>query len=257
MFSVSSHRYDCRMLRSLTKKAIVAAIVLMVCFLAVAAVGALLVLLATPVLAVGTLVACGLIFRAARRRTKGLRNRRLRAASRVEGWQRLYSRRDDLLVRWSRYETDVALMIDYPVMTDYSDPVIREVVRAMQGIRTAESMETGRGRAEDSALGRAVDRFEVAFLTAEKYARRCGQSKLTDQERRRLSTARQALNIILDGAAAPSEVQAAYRSLRSNLSGIIDLPERAVAELKSHSGARLTAAGATAYRPAERHAGVA
>lgn len=190
-----------------------------------------------PSLFIGAAVLLGLSVRGFRRKARLTRNRRDDAAARAESWRRLYKRRDDLLVKWSRYETDVSLMIDYPVMTDYSDPVIRDVIVAMQGIRAAEAeaLDVGRGHAERSQLHRAVDRFEVAFVTAERYARRWGQSKLSDAERSKLSTARQALNIILDGAATPSEVDAAYRSLRGSLRGIIDLPDRAVADLEAQT----------------------
>ncbi|GAA3293261.1 hypothetical protein ACFFON_02700 [Arthrobacter citreus] len=190
-----------------------------------------------PSLFIGAAVLLAVGVRGLRRRARRKQNRRDDAAARAESWRRLHQRRDDLLVKWSRYETDVSLMIDYPAMTDYSDPVIRDVIVAMQGIRAAEAeaLDIGRGHAEGSKLHRAVDRFEVALITAEKYARRCGQSKLSDAERSKLATARQALNIILDGAATPSEVEAAYRSLRGSLRGIIDLPDQAIADLESHT----------------------
>jgi hypothetical protein len=190
-----------------------------------------------PSLFIGAVVLLALGVRGLKRRARRERNRRDDAAARVESWRRLHQRRDELLVKWSRYETDVSLMIDYPVMTDYSDPVIRDVIVAMQGIRAAEAeaLDIGRGHAEGSKLHRAVDRFEVALITAEKYARRCGQSKLSDAERSKLATARQALNIILDSAATPSEVEAAYRSLRGSLRGIIDLPDQAIADLEDHT----------------------
>ena len=190
-----------------------------------------------PSLFIGAVVLLALGVRGLKRRARRERNRRDDAAARTESWRRLHQRRDELLVKWSRYETDVSLMIDYPVMTDYSDPVIRDVIVAMQGIRAAEAeaLDIGRGHAEGSKLHRAVDRFEVALITAEKYARRCGQSKLSDAERSKLATARQALDIILDGAATPSEVEAAYRSLRGSLRGIIDLPDQAIADLQNHT----------------------
>jgi hypothetical protein len=190
-----------------------------------------------PSLFIGAVVLLALGVRGLKRRARRERTRRDDAAARTESWRRLHQRRDQLLVKWSRYETDVSLMIDYPVMTDYSDPVIRDVIVAMQGIRAAEAeaLDIGRGHAEGSKLHRAVDRFEVALITAEKYARRCGQSKLSDAERSKLATARQALNIILDGAATPSEVEAAYRSLRGSLRGIIDLPDQAIADLQNHT----------------------
>ena len=191
----------------------------------------------TPSLFMAAAVLLTLGVRGVRRRARGKRNRLNDAAARADSWRRLHQRRDELLVKWSRYETDVSLMIDYPVMTDYSDPVIRDVIVAMQGIRAAEAeaIDRVRSHAEASALRRAVDRFEVALITAEKYARRCGQAKLSDAERSKLATARQALNIILDGAATPSEVEAAYRSLRGSLRGIIDLPDQAIADLEAHT----------------------
>ncbi|MBD8045188.1 hypothetical protein H9638_15360 [Arthrobacter sp. Sa2BUA2] len=184
---------------------------------------------AVPPLAIGALT--GLVIGAQRtsRALRGRRTARAEAQARAGSWEAACRRRDSSLVAWSRYETDVALLIDYPVMTDYSDPVIREVLVAMQGIREAE-------RGSDPArLHLAVDRFEVALRTAENYARRCGQSKLTDQERSKLATARTALNLILDGAASPSEVDGAYRSLRGSLRGIIDLPAPAEAGLEAHA----------------------
>ena len=219
----------------------------------------------TPSLFIGALLALGLGIRFGTRKARGRRNRRTAAAAQAESWQRLYARRDQLLVQWSRYETDVALMIDYPVMTDYTDPVVREVIVAMQGIRAAEAqaLDLGRGHAAGSQLSRAVDRFEVALTTAEKYARRCGQSRLTDAERSKLASARQALNIILDQAATRSEVDAAYHSLRGSLRGIIDLPETAVADLEAHTmqglgirphGAHQSGAPSPTTAPAERAA---
>lgn len=216
-----------------------------------------------PSLFIGALVLLTVGVRSSRRRARAAQSRRSDAAAQAESWRRLYMRRDELLVQWSRYETDVALMIDYPVMTDYTDPVVRDVIVAMQDIRAAEAeaLDLGRGPAEASKLFRAVNRFEVAFLTAEKYARRCGQSKLNAAERSKLAGARQALNIILDGAATPSEVDAAYRSLRGSLRGIIDLPDRAVADLEAHTRQSLgvhphgsTAASAAASTPANRAA---
>jgi len=163
---------------------------------------------------------------------------------RAADWTALRSRKEDLMLEWAKYETDVALMIDYPIMTDYTDPVVHKVVSAMQKIRTAEMMaiDPKTMDASDSALQGAVDEFELAFHTAEKYARRYGQTRLDPREQRKLSTARTALNIILDGDAPAFEVEAAYKSLRSSLKGIIDLPQRAIAELESKVRRELVAA---------------
>ena len=191
-------------------------------------------LFVAPALIVAALTAGVIVLRRSRRALLGRRGRKLDAAARARAWRELHARCDALMVRWSRYETDVALMIDYPIMTDYSDPVIREVLKAMQAIRSAEA-DGDHGDPARSPLRKAVDRFEVAFLAAERHARRLGQTRLSAQERGRLSAARAALNIILDPGAPPSEVEAAYRSLRSSLRGILDLPPQVTASLEARA----------------------
>lgn len=155
--------------------------------------------------------------------------------NRAKSWEELHARHDALILAWSKYETDVALMIDYPIMTDYTDPVIHKVIAAMQKIRTAKMMHEDETKIEahDSSLNDAVNEFELSFQAAERYARRYGQTKLDPREQRKLSAARSALNIILDGESPAFEVEAAYKSLRSSLKGIIDVPEKAVAELEA------------------------
>jgi hypothetical protein len=165
----------------------------------------------------------------------GFKTRKMTIAQRAADWATLRTRKDNLMLEWAKYETDVALMIDYPIMTDYTDPVVHKVIVAMQKIRTAEMMtaDTLSTDAADSSLQTAVDEFEIAFHAAERYARRYGQERLNPREQRKLSAARTALNIILDGDSPAYEVEAAYKSLRSSLKGIIDLPQQAVASLES------------------------
>jgi len=157
------------------------------------------------------------------------------ARLRAEGWQELHTRHDSLMLEWSKYETDISLMIDYPIMTDYTDPVIHKMIAAMQKIRTAQmKLEEDAGiDAHDSAFNEAVNEFELSFQAAERYARRYGQTRLDPREQRKLSAARSALNIILDGESPTFEVEAAYKSLRSSLKGIIDVPEKALMEIEA------------------------
>lgn len=184
---------------------------------------------AVPPLGIAALTGLGIGAGKSARLLRARRNRLSRAAAAASSLEAAQLRRDAALVAWSRYETDVSLLIEYPVMTDYTDPVIREVIVAMQDIREAER------DADPARLHLAVDRFEVAFKTAENYARRCGQSRLTDAERSKLATARASLNLLLDGSASPSEVEGAYRSLRLALRGIIDLPAPAAADLDARA----------------------
>lgn len=162
---------------------------------------------------------------------------------RAAGWDTLRKHHESLILEWSKYETDVALMIDYPIMTDYTDPVVHNVIAAMQEIRTAQMRAEDETAidAPDSLLFTAVNKFELAFRAAERYARKQGQTHLDPREQRKLAAARQALNIILDGDSPAFEVEAAYKSLRSNLKGIIDVPDRAIAELETLVRREITA----------------
>lgn len=173
-----------------------------------------------------------------------IRSRKRRKAAHAQTWTELFKHKSDLMTQWSRYETDIALMIDYPIMTDYTDPVIQKVIAAMQKMRRAETLhiDMSQASAEGSALQSAVDEFEIAFVAAEKYAKRYGQSNLQPAEIKKLSAARQALNIILDGESPAYEVNAAYKSLRGSLKGIIDLPQQAIASLEQITRKSLEAA---------------
>lgn len=155
--------------------------------------------------------------------------------AREAGWKALRERKASIMLEWSKYETDVALMIDYPLMTNYADPVVSKVITAMQKMRTAEMTPTNTSEtdASGSPLQTAVEEFEAAFRTAEKYARSRGQDYLSARDQKKLETARVALDIMFDRQAPAHEVQAAYKSLCSSLKGIIDIPQVAVAELES------------------------
>lgn len=157
------------------------------------------------------------------------------ALTNAKAWEFLYQRKEALVIEWSKYETDIALMIDFPLMTDYTDPVVHKVVAAMQKLRTAEMMlgNTAAVDAHGSNYESAVNDFELAFRAAEKHARRHGQNLLTAQEQRKLSTARVALDIIMGETSTGFEIEAAYKTLRSSLKGIIDVPQTALASIES------------------------
>jgi hypothetical protein len=157
------------------------------------------------------------------------------ALTNAKAWEFLRQRKEVLIVEWSKYETDIALMIDFPLMTDYTDPVVQKVVAAMQKLRTAEMMlgDTAAVDAHGSNFEHAVNEFELAFRAAEKHARRHGQNLLTAQEQRRLSTARVALDIIMGETSTGFEIEAAYKTLRSSLKGIIDVPQTALASIEA------------------------
>ena len=201
--------------------------------------------MAIPVIGVGIIGGVGYKFRSLFMKSIGSKTENAAVTSSLkDGWDALYARRDLLVLEWSKYETDISLMIDYPIMTDYTDPEIRKVITAMQGIRKAEMATPDRESTDPhtSALQDAVDEFEVSLRAAERYARRYGQTRLDPKEQQKLSTARTALNIILDEEAPSSEVAAAYKTLRSSLKGIIDVPVQALAAVEARVRNEITVA---------------
>ncbi len=90
---------------------------------------------------------------------------------------RLLAEHDAILMRWMTYETDPALAIDYPQMSDSRSPLLAEFLRAherAQWLRPA-SVQTRLAPADFLAYRDAVRRTAHAFDRAERAARRGGE----------------------------------------------------------------------------------
>lgn len=95
---------------------------------------------------------------------------------------RLLADHDAILARWMRYETDPALAIDFPAMTDSSSPLLADFLRAherAQWLRPA-SVHTRLAPADYLAYRDAVRRTGHAFDRAERAARRGGEAPSLD-----------------------------------------------------------------------------
>ncbi|MGX1584871.1 hypothetical protein ACWH95_09930 [Microbacterium sp. NPDC055502] len=86
--------------------------------------------------------------------------------------ERLYAEHDAVTARWMRYETDPALQIAYPAMTDVKRPETAAYLRAAGTAVEARRGTTGRITAAEFAVYRdAVAELERAFEAAEHAAR--------------------------------------------------------------------------------------
>ncbi|MFJ4036989.1 hypothetical protein ACIPVB_02795 [Microbacterium sp. NPDC090007] len=86
---------------------------------------------------------------------------------------RLLAEHDAILARWMAYETDPALAIDYPAMSDPRSPLLADFLRAherAQWVRPA-SVQTRLAPADYLAYRDAVRRTAHAFDDAERAAR--------------------------------------------------------------------------------------
>lgn len=101
----------------------------------------------------------------------------IRAGSAPLPVARLLAEHDAILARWMSYETDPALAIDYPVMTDPRSPLLADFLRAherAQWLRPT-SVTMRLEPADFLAYRDAVRQVSHAFDRAERAARRGGE----------------------------------------------------------------------------------
>lgn len=172
-----------------------------------------------------------LVLRSGRRRRSAARLTALR-----QDWSVLRGREKAAMDRFLRYDTDPVALVQFPLMRDYRDPVIANVVQAMTEVRTltAPAPPVGTTNVADSRYAAAVARFEAAVEIAERTARRVRLSRFSAQERAKVVLAQKLLRIALDGSASPAERVTAYRRVITELEGLIDLPEPARAAIETH-----------------------
>ncbi|WP_457099850.1 hypothetical protein [Microbacterium sp. P5_E9] len=156
--------------------------------------------------------------------------------------ERLFAAHDAVTARWLEYELDIAKLIAYPAMSDGRQPLTAAFLRAKKmadGLRPATA-KTKLTRDQLAEYRSAVTDFEVAFDVAERDARRIRDSGFTDNERKRLDTAKQLLSVAIDQAATPAERQLAYRRVREELDGLISVSDEAIVVLEKQVSLELT-----------------
>lgn len=162
-------------------------------------------------------------------------------ASSSELLGRLFAEHDEITARWLDYELDVAKVIAFPAMSDGRQPLTAAFLRAK---KTADALRPGSADAkvterQVSEYLDAVGNYAVAFEVAEKDARRLRDSSFTEDERKRLERAQHMLKVAVDESATSAERQTAYRRVREELDGLIDLSDAAVENLEKRVALQL------------------
>ncbi|WP_035720024.1 hypothetical protein [Gordonia shandongensis] len=139
--------------------------------------------------------------------------------------------------RWFAYETDLATVIDYPMLIDMREPLTAEFHRARtraELLRPTDDELSADAAAADAvaAYRDAVHEYRAALEVAEAEARRRRRGDFAPAERERLARARRLLDLASDDGASPEERQAAYARARRELDGLIDLPAAGTAALE-------------------------
>lgn len=124
------------------------------------------------------------------------------------------------------YETDLAKQIDYPMMTDVTEPTVRQYVREM---RQAQEQERALAKkpllADAERFSHAVTCLEISYEAAVRKAERVRWSSFSVAEQRRLKDARIALDVIQDSSTTAEQRNAQYKRIAKLLDGLIVLTE--------------------------------
>ncbi|CAM3503753.1 hypothetical protein OCAE111667_12970 [Occultella aeris] len=163
---------------------------------------------------------------------------------------RIVTAHDDVNRRWLDYELDVAKLIDFPLMSDMREPLTVDFHRAKRDadfLRPEDPKKPDelRDPARLAEYREAVRTFEVAFDVAEREAKRRRLSDFSESERSSLARARKLIAIADDNGATHAERQVAYRRAKSELEGLIVLPDVAMDAMEQRIAGALDAAPAT------------
>lgn len=132
------------------------------------------------------------------------------------------------------YETDLAKQIDFPMMTDVTDPAVSAYLKDMRKALNLKSLATAGGRPSlesASLFADAVHALEISFNGAEAKAERVRWSSFSEDEKRRLKDAQTALAVIYDASTTPEQRNAQYRRITKLLEGLVNITAPALREL--------------------------
>lgn len=129
--------------------------------------------------------------------------------------------------RWFGYETDIAKLLDFPMMTDMRDPLTVGFHKARQRaelLRPERIDDVIGDRDAQLAFRDAVTEYVTAFDVAEAEAIRRRRSDFSADEQQRIGRAQHLLQLAEDRSATAQERQGAYARARKELDGLIVLP---------------------------------
>ncbi|GEE00826.1 hypothetical protein nbrc107696_12720 [Gordonia spumicola] len=142
--------------------------------------------------------------------------------------------------RWFAHETDLATLLDYPMLVDLREPMTEKFHRDRS---RAELLRPSADAASDPVAVRAyrdaVHDYAVSLGVAEQEARRRRRSDFSPVEQERLARAQRLLALAMDDGASPQERRQAYERARAELDGLIDLPTSGATALESTMRAAL------------------
>lgn len=126
--------------------------------------------------------------------------------------------------RWMKYQTDLDLILQYPLMVDLEDEQVRRA--SYDYLEMVAARERGPGE-----LRRATNIFSVSLDAAEARARRFGEQAMDPTER---SSVEHIKRLIAQAENTPHEHERvlAYKQALKALSGVSIIPQRGVEKIQ-------------------------
>lgn len=124
------------------------------------------------------------------------------------------------------YETDLAKQIDYPMMTDVTEPVVSKYIKEMRQAQEQERALAKKPLLEEAErFSNTVTCLKISYDNAVRQAERVRWSKFSVAEQRRLKDARVALDVIHDSSTTAEQRNAQYKRVAKLLDGLIVMTE--------------------------------
>jgi hypothetical protein len=155
---------------------------------------------------------------------------RATAGNQAAQWRsliRVIQEHDRTDTRWLEYELDHSRLLDFPLMTDMSNPLTVEFHRAKlraDFLRPAKAEDLLDDPDAAARYLTAVEEYATAFNIAESEAKRKRRNGFSADAQQRIVRAQSLLRVATDSAATPHERQAAYDLARRELNGLLVLP---------------------------------
>jgi hypothetical protein len=168
----------------------------------------------------------------------GAESRGATAGNQAAQWRaitRVVGEHDRTDARWLEYELDAAKLLDFPVMTDMRDPLTTSFHKAklradfLRPLRAEELLDD---RDAARQYFEAVENYATAFNAAEREAMRRRTSDFSREAQQRLVRAKSLLRVASDAGATPQERERAYALARTELDGLIVLPDQTRASIE-------------------------
>jgi hypothetical protein len=145
------------------------------------------------------------------------------------------------------YEMDLAKQIDYPMMTDVTEPTVGKYVREMRQAQEKErALATKPLLADAERFSNTVTCLKISYEAAVRKAERVRWSSFSVAEQRRLKDARIALDVIQDSSTTAEQRNAQYKRISKLLDGLIVLTEPVRQSLSAWVPMLALGAGSTA-----------